>query len=157
MEHADLFDDPRLTDVGLLFEASRGIRMKLESTWTANGLSLLDFIAIMRLSRSPGTRLRMTDLAAQTQLSTSGVTRLVDRLERNGLVRREPDPADRRSSYTVLTHAGAARLAKVLPEYLEVIDQWFFGPLTPEQRDALVSALRIIRDASFPEASLISE
>ncbi|MFI5780512.1 MarR family winged helix-turn-helix transcriptional regulator [Nocardia sp. NPDC051570] len=157
MEHVDMFDDPRLTDVGLLFEAGRGLRMRLEPTWTANGLSLLDFIALMRLSRSPGTRLRMTDLAAQTQLSTSGVTRLVDRLERNRLARREADPGDRRTSYAVLTHAGAARLAKVLPEYLEVVDRWFFGPLTPEQRDGLMAALRIIRDASLPEASVISD
>ncbi|MFF0489798.1 MarR family winged helix-turn-helix transcriptional regulator [Nocardia sp. NPDC003482] len=157
MDHTDLFDDPRLTEVGLLFEAGRGLRMKLEETWSANGLSLLDFIALMRLSRSPGSRLRMTVLAAQTQLSTSGVTRLVDRLERNGLARREADPTDRRSSYAVLTHAGAARLAKVLPEYIEVVDRWFFTPLTPDQREALVTSLRIIRDATFPEATQVSD
>ncbi|MBF6330503.1 MarR family winged helix-turn-helix transcriptional regulator [Nocardia transvalensis] len=156
MHDADLFDDPRLTEVGLLFEAGRGLRMKLETTWTANGLSLLDFTALMRLSRSPGTRLRMTDLAAQSQLSTSGVTRMVDRLERNGLARREPDPTDRRSSYAVLTHAGAARIAKVLPEYLDVVDQWFNGLLTTQQRADLVAGLRIIRDATVPEAARVS-
>lgn len=160
MEHthdADVFDDPRLTDIGMLFEATNGIRRKLEPSWTANGLSPLDFAALMRLSRSPGRRLRMTDLADQAQLSTSGVTRLVDRLERNGFARRQPDPNDRRSSYAALTAAGATRLAKVLPEYLKILDTWFYGQLTPEQCEALISGLRIIRDATFPEAGRISE
>lgn len=151
MDRADIFDDPRLTEVGLLFEASRGLLMKLEPAWTDNGLSLLDFSALMRLSRSPRQRLRMTDLAAQTDLSTSGVTRLVDRLERNGLVRREPDPADRRSSYAVVTAAGVTRVARVLPPYLAGVERWLTGPLTEEQMRGLVAALRIIRDEAFPE------
>lgn len=151
MDHGDLFDDPRLTQVGLLFEASGGLRDKFEPVWTDNGLSLLDFIALMRLSRSPGRRLRMTDLAAQTRLSTSGVTRMVDRLERNGLARRETDPADRRGSYAVLTGAGVTRLARVLPPYLDAVQEWFISLLTEEQMDGLVTALRIVRDAVFPE------
>ena len=64
----------------------------------------------MRLARSPGRRLRMTDLAGQTSLSTSGVTRVVDRMDRDGLVRREACASDRRSSYAVITDAGLARL-----------------------------------------------
>lgn len=131
-DHAgDVFDDPRLTDIGMLFEAADGMRRKLEPSWADNGLSLLDFTVLMRLSRSPGRRLRLTDLADRAQLSTSGVTRLVDRLERNGFARRQPDPHDRRSSYAVLTAAGATRLAKVLPEYLKVLDTWFYDLLTP--------------------------
>lgn len=158
VEHThDTFEDPRLGDVGLLFEATSGIQRKLEPTWAAHGLSALDAAALMRLSRSPAQRLRMTDLADQTQLSTSGVTRLVDRLERNGLARREPDEKDRRTSYAALTDAGADRLAKVLPEYLEMLDTWFYGRLTAQQRDRLLEGLRIIRDATFPEASRVSE
>jgi DNA-binding MarR family transcriptional regulator len=156
MDDTDLFDDPRITDVGLLFEAGRGLRTKLEPVWAQHGLSPLDFTALMRLSRTPGRRLRMTDLAAQSQLSTSGVTRLVDRLERNGLVRREPDPADRRGSYAVLTADGAERFAKVLPEYLRLLDQWFVALLTPEQRAAMTDALRILREATFPDAARVT-
>ena len=154
---ADIFDDPRLTEIGMLFEATNGIGRKLEPVWSDNGLSVLDFAALTRLSRSPGRRLRMTDLADQTQLSTSGVTRLVDRLERNRFARREPDPTDRRSSYAALTAAGAARLAKVLPEYLKILDRWFYAQLTPEQCEALILGLRIIRDATFPEAGRVTD
>lgn len=150
---AELFDDPRLTTMGLLYEAYEGLTRKLEPTWKKHGLSGLDVNALMRLSRSPERRLRMTDLAAQTNLSTSGVTRLVDRLQRNGFVRRELDSVDRRSSYAVLTAAGATRLARVLPDYLEVIERWFTGLLPPDQLDAFVAGLRAIRDQVNPEAT----
>ncbi|WP_454195073.1 MarR family winged helix-turn-helix transcriptional regulator [Nocardia sp. Marseille-Q1738] len=153
MDVTDLFDDPRLTTMGLLFEAHHGVVAKLEPVWKAHGLSGLDLNALMRLSRSPGRRLRMSELAVQTSLSTSGITRLVDRLTRAGLVEREPDPEDRRSAYAVLTEAGAARLAQVLPDYLAAVDRWFVGLLTPAQVEALVGALRIVRDASNPEAT----
>ncbi|MEU1207869.1 MarR family transcriptional regulator [Nocardia sp. NPDC005825] len=157
MDPKHLFDDPRLTAVGLLYEAHEGLIARLEETWKSNGLSGLDLNALMRLSRSPGRRLRMTDLATQTGLSTSGVTRLVDRLERNGFVRREPDPADRRSSYAVLTAAGATRVARVLPAYLDGIDRWFTSLLTPAQLDDLTASLRVIRDATNAAATQISD
>ena len=68
----DLFADPRLTLSGLLLEATGGLLSKLEPVMRAHGLSNLDLNALMRLSRSPGRRLRMSDLAAQTSLTTSG-------------------------------------------------------------------------------------
>ncbi|MBF6340361.1 MarR family transcriptional regulator [Nocardia abscessus] len=153
MTVTELFDDPRLTTMGLLFEAYGGVVAKLEPVWKAHGLSGLDLNALMRLSRSPGRRLRMSELAVQTALSTSGVTRLVDRLARAGLVERELDTADRRSAYAVLTEAGAARLAQVLPDYLAAVDRWFVGLLTPAQLAALSEALRVVRDTANPEAT----
>ncbi|RMI28297.1 MarR family winged helix-turn-helix transcriptional regulator [Nocardia stercoris] len=149
----DEFDDPRITDIGILFEAANGVRSKLEPIWQEAGLSVLDFTALTRLTRSAGRRMRMTDLAAQAQLSTSGVTRLVDRLERNGFARREPDPVDRRSSYAVLTDHGEATMAAVWPKYLATLDTWFFDLITPEQRETLVGILRHIRETTFPDAA----
>ncbi|MGW4325319.1 MarR family winged helix-turn-helix transcriptional regulator [Nocardia sp. NPDC004573] len=153
MDVNELFDDPRLTTMGLFFEAYAGVVAKLEPVWKAHGLSGLDVNALLRLSRSPGRRLRMSELAVQTALSTSGVTRLVDRLARGELVVRELDPGDRRGAYAVLTEAGAARLAQVLPDYLAAVDHWLIGLLTPEQLAALSEALRIVRDTSNPEAT----
>ncbi|APE37269.1 MarR family transcriptional regulator [Nocardia mangyaensis] len=152
----ELFDDPRLTAAGLLFEAHSGLLAKLEPTWKTHGLSGLDLNALMRLSRSPGHRLRMSDLATQTELSTSGVTRLVDRLARDGLVERQLAPADRRSAYAALTEAGGRRLEQALPDYLAALDQWLTGLLTPTQLDGLVTALRILRDATNPSATAIA-
>lgn len=152
-----LFDDPRLTISGLLFEAHNGLVAKLEPTWKAHGLSGLDLNALLRLSRSPNRRLRMSDLAAQTELSTSGVTRLVDRLAASALVERQFDPDDRRSAYAALTDAGFRRLEQVLPDYLAALEQWLTGLLTPDQLDGLVTGLRVIRDATNPTATAIAD
>ncbi|MEU9143946.1 MarR family transcriptional regulator [Streptomyces sp. NPDC048349] len=149
----DVFDDPRLTAAGLLFEAHDGLIARLAPTLEKAGMSSLDFSALTRLSRSPEGRLRMTDLAAQSLLSTSGVTRVVDRLQRGGLVRREASPDDRRSTYAVLTPEGADRLRGVLADHLEEIERWFTGLFTPEQLRDLVVGLRTLRDAVHPNAA----
>ncbi|MGY0498923.1 MarR family winged helix-turn-helix transcriptional regulator [Nocardia sp. FBN12] len=154
---SDLFDDPRFTVSGLLFEAHSGLLAKLEPTWKAHGLSGLDLNALLRLSRSPDRRLRMSDLATQTELSTSGVTRLVDRLATGGLVERQLDPADRRSAYAALTDAGVRRLEEVLPDYLAALERWLTGLLTPAQLDGLTTGLRVIRDATNPAATALAD
>ena len=150
---SELVDDYRVTTMGLLFEAHIGLVGKLEPTWKRAGLSGLDLNALLRLSRSPGRRLRMNDLATQIKLSTSGVTRLVDRLERGGLVVRESSRDDRRSTFAVLTPKGAERLDEVLPGYIAAIERWFISLLDPGQLEALTAGLRIIRDATNPEAT----
>lgn len=149
----NFFDDPRITAVGLFAEAYTGLFTRLSAQLAEHGLSLVEFEVLMRLSRSPDQRLRMTDLAAQTSLSTSGVTRVVDRLERDGSVARCACPSDRRSLYAVLTPAGQRRLDDALPGHLQLIDQWFTGQLTPEGLDCLLDGLRKIRDAVHPGAT----
>jgi MarR family 2-MHQ and catechol resistance regulon transcriptional repressor len=150
-------DDPRFTAIGLFAEAFTGLTNRFATQFEENGLSAVEFEVLMRLSRSPGHRLRMTDLAGQTSLSTSGVTRVVDRMDRDGLVRREACPSDRRSSYAVVTTAGRERLDKVLPGHLELVQQWFIGQLTPQQLDNMLDSLRAIRDAVNPCATAGTE
>jgi MarR family transcriptional regulator, 2-MHQ and catechol-resistance regulon repressor len=148
-----LFDDPRLTAMGLLAEAFAGLHAKITPTLAAAGLSVTDFDVLLRLARSPGQRLRMTDLATQTTLSTSGITRVVDRLESRGLAARESCPSDRRGAFAVLTGAGERLLAGVVRSHLLDIDRWFTGLLTGEQLGALLEALRILRDQVRPGAT----
>ncbi|KUL26473.1 MarR family winged helix-turn-helix transcriptional regulator [Actinoplanes awajinensis] len=146
-------DDPRLTAVGLLAEAHTGLMNRLATQFEQHRLSSVEFEVLTRLARSPGDRLRMTDLAGQTTLSTSGVTRVVDRMERDGLVRREACPSDRRSSYAVITEAGQDRLAQVLPGHLELVQRWYVGLLPEGRLDDLLDSLRTIRDAVNPCAT----
>ncbi|BCJ43659.1 hypothetical protein GCM10010168_40320 [Actinoplanes ianthinogenes] len=146
-------DDPRLTAVGLLAEAYTGLMNRLAAQFEEHRLSTVEFEVLMRLARSPGHRLRMTDLAGQTTLSTSGVTRVVDRMERDGLVRREACPSDRRSSYAVITEVGQERLAQVLPGHLELVQRWYAGLLPQDRFDQLLDSLRTIRDAVNPCAT----
>src|SRR3954470_13791015 len=72
---------------------------------------------LLELSVAPEQRLRMHELARAVVLSRSGLSRLVDRLERAGLLRREADPADRRGSFAVLTEEGAAMRERMWPVY----------------------------------------
>ncbi|MEJ3742310.1 MarR family transcriptional regulator [Actinomycetes bacterium KLBMP 9797] len=148
-----LLDDPRLTAVGLLVEVHTGLTARFAAQFCAHGISLVEFEVLTRLARSPGHALRMSDLSAQTSLSTSGVTRVVDRLERDVLVARRACASDRRSSYAVITPAGLAKLDDILPGHLELIEQWFTGRLDAEQMTALLDALRTIRDAVHPGAT----
>jgi len=146
-------DDPRFTAFGLFAEAYIGLTNRFAAQFEQHRLSAVEFEVLMRLARSPGHRLRMTDLAGQTSLSTSGVTRVVDRMDRDGLVRREACASDRRSSYAVITEAGSARLDEVLPGHLELLQQWFIGQLTPAQLDQMLASLRTLRDAVNPCAT----
>ena len=147
------FDDPRFTAFGLFAEAYTGLTNRFAAQFEQHRLSSVEFEVLLRLARSPQNRLRMTDLAGQTSLSTSGVTRVVDRMDRDGLVRREACPSDRRSSYAVITTAGRQRLDEVLPGHLALVQQWFIGQLTAEQLDNMLESLRIIRDAVNPCAT----
>jgi MarR family 2-MHQ and catechol resistance regulon transcriptional repressor len=78
-------------------------------------------------------------------------------MERDGMVRREACPTDRRSSYAVVTEAGLARLDEVLPGHLELIQQWFISQLPPEQLAHFLDSLRTIRDAVNPCATAGAE
>ncbi|MEV0805357.1 MarR family transcriptional regulator [Micromonospora sp. NPDC050200] len=149
----NVFDDPRITAVGLLVEAYAGLSARFADQYEEHGLSAVEFEVLMRLARSPGNQLRMTDLAAQTSLSTSGVTRVVDRMERDGLLCRRACPSDRRSSYAVVTPSGLKRLDETLPGHLRIIEQWFTGQLEPPTLAAMLDGLRQVRDAVHPGAT----
>lgn len=150
-------EDPRITAVGLLVEAHAGLSARFAAQFEEHGLSPVEFEVLTRLARSPGNQLRMTDLAAQTSLSTSGVTRVVDRMERNRLLCRRACPSDRRSSYAVVTRSGLDRLDETLPGHLRLIEQWFTGQLEPGELRAVLDGLRKVRDAVHPGATAGSD
>ena len=149
-----MLNDPRITAMGLFVEAFTGINARLSAQLAEHKLGMVDFEVLVRLARSKGGELRMTDLAAQTGLSTSGVTRVVDRLERDGLAKRRACPTDRRGAFTVITDAGQAKLIEVLPGHLGLIDQWFTGRLDGERLAQMLDGLRTVRDAVRPEATV---
>ena len=149
----NLFDDERITAFGLLAETFTGLSCRFAAQFAEHGLSTIEFEVLIRLARSANHQLRMTDLAAQTSLSTSGVTRVVDRMERDGLVCRRACPHDRRSFYTVVTSAGLARLDETLPGHLDLIEKWFTSQLPPDQLTSLLAGLRQVRDGVAPDAT----
>jgi len=146
-------DDPRLTMAGLFIETCGGLTAQLGAVHAEHGLAGTDFDVVIRLARSPEGRLRMSDLAAQTDLSTSGITRIVDRLEHRRLIRRDPEPGDRRGCAAVLTDQGHQALAADLPPLLDTIQRCLIDPLTPTQLKGVTDGLRILRDALRPAAA----
>lgn len=152
MVDQDALDDARLTLAGLFIETFGGLTSHLGAVHAQHGLAGTDFDVLIRLARSPDRRLRMSDLAAQTDLSTSGITRIVDRLERRALVRRDADPGDRRGCAAVLTGQGQDALAADLPPLLDAIQRCLVDPLTRTELDAVTDGLRILRDALRPAA-----
>lgn len=97
---------------------------------------------LLELSVAPDRRLRMHELARAVVLSRSGLTRLVDRLENAGLLRREPDPADRRGSFAVLTDEGAAMRERMWPIYARGIAEHFGEHLDDEEAKTLTRSLK---------------
>jgi DNA-binding MarR family transcriptional regulator len=91
----------------------------------AHGLPLSSYEVLLHLSWAPGHRMRMGELAESVLLTLSGVTRLVSRLEREGFVRREPCPEDRRGAYAMLTEAGLDRLGEAHPTHLSGVHRLF--------------------------------
>lgn len=152
-----LLDHPNLTTMGLFFEAHAAIIEAASRRLEADhGLSGQRFEVLLRLARSPGHRLRMSDLAAQTTLSASGLTRVVDRLEATGLVERASCPSDRRGSFATLTAAGQARLMAALPDHLAQLTEVLDDAFSPEEIEAFSALLRRLRDAVHPDAALVS-
>ncbi|MFD0741302.1 MarR family winged helix-turn-helix transcriptional regulator [Phytohabitans flavus] len=149
----DLLDDPRLTAVGLFFEVHTGLNARFAAQLCEHGLSPVEFEVLMRLARSPDRQLRMTDLASQTSLSTSGVTRVADRMERDRYIARRACSSDRRSSYAVITQSGLTKLEQILPGHLALVEEWFTGRLPGDQLATVLDALRTIRDAVNPGAT----
>lgn len=97
--------------------------------FVAHDLPLASYEVLMQLAEAPERRLRMNDLAGRVLLSRSGLTRLIDRLQRDGLVSREACADDARGLFAVLTDAGAARLAEATPTYLRGIRTQFLDML----------------------------
>jgi DNA-binding MarR family transcriptional regulator len=150
----DSLKDDRLTLVGLFIESTTALRTQLDRQLEREAdLPLQSFELLLRIARSPGRHLRMSDLAAQTSLTPSGLTRAVDRLERAGLVERAPCASDRRGAYAALTPTGLERVRAALGPHLGHVDEILTGALTAGERDQLATLLRKVRDHVNPAAA----
>ena len=110
----------------------------------AHGLTLSDYDVLVQLARAPERKLRNIELAKAVVLTRSGVTRLVDGLEKDGLVRRASCPSDKRGSFVALTDDGLARLREAAGTHLEGVRELFLellGQEGREQMDALLASL----------------
>lgn len=147
-------EDDRLTLIGLLLESGRGLVARMEEIHRSHGLQGPEFSALLRLRRSPGRCLRMSALAAQIGLSTSGATTLVERLLKRGLVTRETDPDDRRALVVTLTGSGEEAVGSVVADLLPMVDTHVL-PAIGSDLEVLMAALTRLRDSLSPDAAAL--
>jgi DNA-binding MarR family transcriptional regulator len=137
----------------LFLRAHSHISRTLEAELVAaHDLPLASYDVLVQLSEAPEQSLRMTELADRVLLSRSGLTRLVDRLERDGLVARRACPSDARGTHAVLTEAGLARLRAAWPTHLQGVSRHVTGRLTADEVETLGALLAKIVPAEAPSA-----
>ncbi len=112
------------------------------------GLSLAEHEVLVRLYDAPDHGLKMVDLAGYTLLSKSGITRLVDRLETRGLVRRDLLPADRRIVLACLTDDGARAAEAGWPVLTAALEEFFTGHLDDRDVTSLLRGFRKILEGN---------
>ena len=118
-----------------LLVTQNAVRGRSKATSSGKGcVPLTWYDVLLELNATEDRRLRMQDVASRTVLSRTRVSRLVDDLVAAGHVVREPDPADGRVSFAVLTPAGRAALRKAAPVYLAGIRRHFTAHLSPAER-----------------------
>jgi DNA-binding MarR family transcriptional regulator len=105
------------------------------------GMSASEYFTLMHLSEVPGRSLRMSDLATAAGLSVSGMTRIVQRLEAQGFVRRGKSTCDGRSWNAVLTDAGFERLREAWPTHLASVRRHVIDHLGDVDLEAFTAAL----------------
>ncbi|MDA8295963.1 MAG: MarR family transcriptional regulator [Actinomycetota bacterium] len=149
--------DP-ITLVGLVLESAAGLRRALAPGLDDQlGVGGQSFELLIRLARSDGHRLRMSDLAHQSGLSPSGLSRAVDRLVEAGLARRESCPNDRRGTFASLTERGIMRMEEALARHRLDVHTLLEGVLSEEEQGLLAALLERLRDRVHPGAGAVTE
>ena len=127
--------------VGLLRGYRATVRDLSADLLRTHGLSISDYETLLLLSQAETGRLRRTDLAQNLELTPSAITRLLEGLERSGLVRRAHCTSDARVVYAELTDAGREKLAAAACSHVAAIEDLFGRHFEPEEVDQLAELL----------------
>jgi len=123
-----------------------------------HGLTLSDYEVLLRLSWAENSMMRRVDLAQSVLLTASGITRLLDGLERTGCVEKVACASDARVSYAKLTDEGRRKLAEASKTHLAGIDELFIGRFDEGELDQLAALLaRLPRTPSDGDDSCAAE
>ena len=114
----------------------------------AHGLALTSYEVLLNLSQADEHKMRMCDVADSVLLSRSGLTRLVDRLERDGFVERASCADDARGAYARLTAAGLDKLREAQATHLEGVRQHFLSHFSAQELAMLGDAWQRVAGAA---------
>jgi DNA-binding MarR family transcriptional regulator len=136
----ELSSEQRTAWLGLLDVHNRVVKELDQQLEREHGLSLSAFSVLATLIRSPERQLQMSELADRVLISRPGMTRLIERLERDGLVERRRGGADSRQVYAAITEQGLERLSEASKSHFDGVRSRFFDKLTATQTRVLASA-----------------
>ncbi|WP_037864705.1 MarR family winged helix-turn-helix transcriptional regulator [Streptomyces sp. NRRL S-340] len=114
------------------------------------GMPHIYYGLLVQLAEAPRRRLRMTELAMNAKITRSRLSHAVARLEKNGWVRREDCPSDKRGQFAVLTDEGADVLRRTAPGHVAAVRQALFERLSPEQQKSLGEIMQIVAEGLQP-------
>lgn len=142
----------------LIWDALVETPFGLYSTWEqrlqeACGLPALSFHVLQTLAEAPEGRLRLLDLAEKVRHSQSGTTRLVDRLEKDGLIARHSCESDRRVTWALLSEKGQQTYQQARPVWERFLDDHLTKGLTAEEGDQLRTLLCKLQATLEPGAN----
>jgi DNA-binding MarR family transcriptional regulator len=133
---------------GALLRAHMSATKQLNAQLVADhGLTLSDYGVLLQLAWAPDRRMRRVDLADRILITASGITRLLDGLERAGFVERAACDSDRRVVYAVLTEEGLAKLREAAATHLPQIESLFGARLDEDELETLIALLAKIGEA----------
>ena len=112
----------------------------------AQGLNLTEYAVLLHLSEAPDRSLRMGDLAIYASITSGGLTRVIDRLARQGLVERVRDDSDGRGQMAVLTEAGYQRLERAWPTHLTSVRRHVMDHLSDLDLTRFARAMELVGD-----------
>ncbi len=139
---------PSTDAFGNLLGAHATLTRELSAALVAShGLTINDYGCLLLLSRSGEDGMRRIDLANELQLSPSGITRLLDRLEDQGLVGKGECKEDARVSYAILTDAGEAKIKEAWPQHVEAVERRVGAVLSQEEIKTLAQLLGRLSDS----------
>jgi DNA-binding MarR family transcriptional regulator len=118
-----------------------------EQLRSSHGLPLTSYDVLVNLEDAPDRQMRMSELADAVLLSRSGLTRLVERLEREGLLARADCPGDARGSFAVLTDAGLAKLQQARKTHLAGVRERFLSAFSGDELEQIAEHWRRLLDA----------
>ncbi|MEX5295436.1 MarR family transcriptional regulator [Kocuria sp. CPCC 205268] len=137
--------DAWLALVSIMFTLPGSIESQLQAE---ADLSLAEYLVLAMLSEAPDRRRRMSDLAAVTNTSQSRLSRIVARLERDGLVVRTGGEQDKRVVLAEITDRGLERVEQVAPGHVEHVRRTVIDRLTPVQVHQLALIGRLVDDSA---------
>ena len=114
---------------------------------TAHGLTINDYEVLLHLQQTPGHRLRRVDLAERLLLTASGITRLLEGLERAGYVAKARCDSDARVTYAVITAAGEAKLREASRTHLAGVRRLFESRFDEREAATLAELLERLPQA----------